>query len=136
MTINQFYHVAIEVPDLEDAIKFYTEIINLEVAAIERLEEKNLRVAFLKGTGCQIEMLCYGDSYERELVSESISHFQHLSFRVDDIRMAMKTLEDRGITFDSEKPIPVFGGRVYYNTFRGPGGELLEIAEEVFPVEV
>ncbi|WP_292593534.1 VOC family protein, partial [Mesotoga sp. UBA5825] len=73
------------------------------------------------------------DSKEREFAPESQSHFQHLSFVVDDIEKAMDYLKSNGIELESPDPIPVFDGKIFYNTFKGLGGELLEIAEEKRP---
>ncbi len=129
MRINRFFHVAVEVPDLDKALEFYTGLLSLSLINREQLPEKHLEVAFVAGEGCEIELMCFEDSKDRRFAPESESHFQHLSFLVNDIEKAMAYLKERGIALESEEPIPVFDGRVRYNTFRGPGGELLEIAQ-------
>lgn len=133
MKINKFFHVAVEVPDLDKALEFYIDLLGLKLVNREKLPEKKLEVAFVAGEGCEIELMCYEDSKERKFAPESQSHFQHLSFVVDDIEKAMDYLKSNGIELESPDPIPVFDGKVFYNTFKGPGGELLEIAEEKRP---
>jgi catechol 2,3-dioxygenase-like lactoylglutathione lyase family enzyme len=129
MKISKFFHVAIEVPDLDKAIEFYTGLLSLSLINREKLPEKKLEVAFVAGEGCEIELMCYEDSKDRQFAPENQSHFQHLSFLVNNIDTAMNYLKEKGIELESEEPIPVFNGRVCYNTFKGPGGELLEIAQ-------
>ena len=129
MLLNNFYHIGIEVPDLEKAKKFYMDLIGLEMDFEERLPEKNLTVAFLKGKGCEIELMCFDDSNEKDFAPTEKSRIQHISFIVEDINGAMDYLKSNGIKLESEKAISVFGGKTLYNTFNGPGGELLEIAE-------
>jgi len=127
--IRKIFHVAVEVPDLNEAIDFYTKILDLTLVSRHKLPEKKLEVAFISGEGCEIELMSYENSKDKKFVEEEYSHFQHLAFEVDNIDEAMNRLSEKGIVFDSAEPIPVFGGKVYYNTFRGPGQELLEIAE-------
>jgi methylmalonyl-CoA epimerase len=129
MLLNNFYHIGIEVPDLQEAKKFYMELIGLELDFEERLPEKKLTVAFLKGKGCELELMCFDNSNEKNFAATEESHVQHISFLVDDIDEAMAYLKDKGIELESEEPISVFNGKTLYNTFNGPGGELLEIAE-------
>ncbi len=129
MRIEKFFHVAVEVPDLDKALEFYTEVLSLGLVNREQLPEKKLEVAFVAGEGCEIELMCYEDSKQRSFAPIEVSHLQHLSFEVDDIEEAMAYLKKNGIVLESTDPIPVFDGKVLYNTFRGPGGELLEIAQ-------
>lgn len=129
MNISKFFHVAIEVPNLEKALNFYTRLLNLKLVTREKLPEKKLEVAFVAGENCEIELMCFEDSDKRKFAPESKSHIQHLSFQVDDIVQTMNYLKENDIELESPEPIPVFNGKVYYNTFKGPGGELLEIAE-------
>lgn len=129
MMIRKFFHVAIEVPDLDEALNFYIELLDLKLVTREKLPEKNLEVAFVAGDGCEIELMCFADSKKRKFAPISRSHLQHLSFQVDDIVQAMNFLKENDIELESPEPIPVFDGKVLYNTFKGPGGELLEIAE-------
>jgi len=129
MKINKIFHIAIEVPDLKEAIDFYVEKLGFSLDSIHKLPEKKLEVAFLKGENFEIELMCFENSKNKVFASENLSHFQHLAFEVEDINIAMNELIKKGINFDHEQPIPVFNGKVYYNTFRGPGNELLEIAE-------
>jgi len=129
MKISKFFHVAIEVPDLDKAIEFYTGLLSLSLINREKLPEKKLEVAFVAGEGCEIELMCYEDSKDRQFAPENQSHFQPRSFLVSNIDAAMTFLKEKGIELESEEPIPVFNGRVCYNTFKGPGGELLEIAQ-------
>jgi catechol 2,3-dioxygenase-like lactoylglutathione lyase family enzyme len=73
--------------------------------------------------------MCFADSKKREFAPVSKSHLQHLSFQVDNIVQVMDYLKENDIELESPEPIPVFDGKVLYNMFKGPGGELLEIAE-------
>lgn len=129
MKIRKFFHIAIEVPNLDKAIDFYTKSLDLTLISRHKLADKKLEVAFVGGEGCEIELMCYESCKDKNYVEEEHSRFHHLAFEVDDINEAMNELSKKGIVFDSAEAIPVFGGKIYYNTFRGPANELLEIAE-------
>ncbi|HAY98453.1 MAG TPA: lactoylglutathione lyase, partial [Mesotoga sp.] len=59
MKINKFFHVAVEVPNLDDALEFYIGLLGLRLVNREKLPEKKLEVAFVAGEGCEIELMCY-----------------------------------------------------------------------------
>ncbi|HOO32631.1 MAG TPA: VOC family protein [Thermotogota bacterium] len=132
MTFNKFHHIGLEVPELETAKAFYIDQLGFTLDFEERLEEKKLKVAFIKGQGCMIELMCFDDSKDRSFAENDTARFQHLAFEVEDVAQAMKELQTKGITFDFDEPVLVFDGKTtVYNTFKGPSGEILEIAHRI-----
>ena len=132
MRFSKFHHIGLEVPDIEAAKDFYIDKLGLTLDFEERLAEKKLNIAFVSGQGCMIELMCFDDSKDRAFAENTHARIQHLAFEVEDVDQAMRELGAKGIIFDFERPVRVFEGKpTVYNTFRGPAGEILEIAHRI-----
>jgi len=50
-------HIGIAVIDLEESIRYYEEVLDLECYAIEEVKDQKVRTAFFKLGDCKIELL-------------------------------------------------------------------------------
>ncbi len=55
--IEKVDHIGIAVPDLEEALAVYRDVLGLEFKGFETVEEQKVRVAKLKGGDDTIELL-------------------------------------------------------------------------------
>jgi catechol 2,3-dioxygenase-like lactoylglutathione lyase family enzyme len=126
--ILRVFHIALQVGNLERSVEFYTKVIGMTVVSFEEVPEESINVAFLRLGDVELEISSRKGWENRRFADESLSHFPHLAFEVDDLAASMKELAGKGVTFDHREARSIFQGRVLYNTFRGPDGELLEIS--------
>ena len=129
--IRNMFHIALEVRDLERSVEYYRKILGMKLISAEEVPGENIHVAFLGLPGCEIEMSCHDGWKDRKFADSADSHFPHLAFEVDDVEASMRELARKGVAFDHEQPQLIFEGRVCYNTFRGPDGEILEISRRM-----
>lgn len=98
-------HVAIAVPDLEQAIKFYTEVLGFELHERRKTEGKvTAMISALVKAGPITFVLVQGTSPESQ-VSKFIEHFgpgvQHVAIGVKDLPEMAEELKAAGMEFDT-----------------------------------
>lgn len=105
-------HVGIAVKNLEETLSFYTDVLGLEVAGTEVVEEQKVKVAFLPVGDSEIELL---ESTDPEgpiarFIEKNGEGIQHIAFKVDDIEEAIEALKAKGMRMIDEKPRYGAGG--------------------------
>ncbi len=127
-------HIGIAVPNIEEALKLYRDVLGIELAGIEVVEEQKVKVAFLPLGDTEIELL---ESTDPEgTIAKFIEKnggragLHHIALRVDNIEEAIKELKEKGIRLIYEEPR--YGAGKAKITFLHPkatGGVLLELSE-------
>ncbi|WJH37074.1 VOC family protein [Paenibacillus aurantius] len=120
--IHKLEHVGIMVKDMDASIRFYTEILNLELVGREKLDN-----------GVELSFLSYPDTdhIQVELVGRgsddipAAGKVDHLAFTVSNIEAEVERLRGLGVKLIDEKPKTILGG-VQIAFFYGPDGERLE----------
>lgn len=124
----EFNHVGIKCSNMEESIKFYTEIIGMEMDF--EVEILGKRCVFVKKGIFTLEL------EEVKTKSEPPKGFpefglNHFTFRVDDIEAESKDLITRGAQF----LIPPFLVRPERKTafIKAPDGVLVQLVEDIIP---
>jgi methylmalonyl-CoA/ethylmalonyl-CoA epimerase len=101
-------HVGIAVPDLDEAIAFYTETYGMTVAHEETNEEQGVREAMVRvgDTDSCIQLLAplSPDSTIGKFLDRSGPGLQQLAYRVADIDAVSATLRERGLRLLYDAP--------------------------------
>jgi len=120
--LRKIEHVGIQVRDLDRSIKFYTDVLGLTLRRRLRLNDTT-ELAFLPLGDSEIELICKSTDYV--FAQEGIVH--HLTFRVDDVAVALDHLRRHGVQLIHEQPLTLehLGTRIAF--FWGPDGEKLEL---------
>ena len=98
-------HVAIAVHDLEESIRFYTDVLGFELTERRRTEGKQTAMisAVLKA-GPVTVVLLQGTSPDSQ-VSKFVEHFgpgvQHIAIGVEDLPALAEELKGEGMEFDT-----------------------------------
>lgn len=129
-------HIAIAVPDLEEAIRRWSEDLGLALSGTEDVEAAKTTTAFFPVTDpehpARVELVAplRGEGPIRSHIEKRGAGLHHLCFRTDDIDRDMARLQARGYRFTSEAPTPgAHGTRVAFLHPKSTGGVLIELAE-------
>jgi methylmalonyl-CoA/ethylmalonyl-CoA epimerase len=127
-------HVGIAVPDLDEAIAFYTETYGMTVAHEETNEEQGVREAMVRvgDTDSCIQLLAplTPESTIGKFLDRSGPGLQQLAYRVADIDAVSATLRERGLRLLYDEPKRgTSNSRVNFIHPKDAGGVLVELVE-------
>ncbi|KGG80620.1 methylmalonyl-CoA epimerase [Caloranaerobacter azorensis H53214] len=130
--VKKVDHIGIAVKNLEETLKFYKEVLGLELNGIEIVEEQKVKVAFLPIGDTEIELL---ESTDKEgpiakYIEKKGEGIQHIAYRVDDIEKAIEEMKSKGIRMIDEKPRYGAGGaKIAFLHPKSTYGVLIELCQ-------
>lgn len=105
-------HIGIAVKNLDETLKFYTDILGLELGGTEIVEDQKVKVAFLPVGDTEVELLesTSPDGPIAKYIEKNGEGIQHIAFKVDDIEEAIKYMEEKGMRMIDQSPRYGAGG--------------------------
>jgi methylmalonyl-CoA/ethylmalonyl-CoA epimerase len=105
-------HIGIAVKNLDETLKFYTDILGLECQGTEVVEDQKVRVAFLPIGDTEVELLesTSEDGPIAKFIEKNGEGVQHIAFKVDNIEEAIQHMLDKGMQMIDQKPRYGAGG--------------------------
>ena len=125
-------HIGIAVKDLDQAKKFYTEVLGLQAMGEEVVEEQKVRVCFIPCGDSEVELLesTSPDGPIAKFIEKKGEGIQHLAFRVDNLEAALASLKEQGVRMIDEKPRYGAGGSsIAFVHPKATGGVLVELCQ-------
>jgi methylmalonyl-CoA/ethylmalonyl-CoA epimerase len=132
MKIKHIDHIGIAVKSIEQAGKFYTDILGLTIKDIENVSDQKVNVAFLPITDSEIELLesTDPDGPIAKYIEARGEGIQHIAFCVDNIEEALDELTKSGVRMIDSKPRGGAGGaKIAFIHPKETNGVLVEICE-------
>ena len=130
--VKKVDHIGVAVSNLEETLKFYQEIMGLNLQGIEVVEEQKVKVAFLPIGDTEIELL---ESTDKEgpiakYIEKKGEGIQHIAYRVDNIEKALNEMRSKGIRLIDEKPRYGAGGaKIAFLHPKSTHGVLIELCQ-------
>ena len=129
-------HVGVAVPDLDEAIAFYSDTFGMTVRHQETNAEQGVREAMMgvggdDGAAC-IQLLAPVDesSTIAKFLDRSGPGLQQLAYRVTDVDQASAVLRQRGLRLLYDEPRRgTAGSRINFVHPKDAGGVLVELVE-------
>jgi len=99
MKPNHIEHIGIAVNDLEQAIKYYEDVIGLECYAIEEVADQKVRTAFFLVGETKIELLesTGTDGPVGKFIEKRGEGIHHIAFAMDNASQALTEAEEKGV---------------------------------------
>lgn len=125
-------HIGIAVKDLEQAKKFYTEVLGMTAMGEEVVEQQKVKVCFIPCGDSEVELLesTSPDGPIAKFIEKNGEGIQHLAIRVDDIKATLEDLKAKGVRLIDQEPRYGAGGAsIAFVHPKATGGILLELSE-------
>ncbi len=132
MKIKHIDHIGIAVKGIEQAGKFYTDVLGLTIEDVENVADQKVNVAFIPITDSEVELLesTDPDGPVAKYISTRGEGVQHIAFRVEDIDKALEELKEKGVRLIDQTPRKGAGGaRIAFIHPKETNGVLVEICE-------
>jgi len=132
MKIKNIDHIGIAVKNIEQAGKFYTDVLGLDIEDIETVAEQKVNVAFIPITDSEVELLesIEPDGPVAKYIEKRGEGIQHIAFRVDDIKQSLAELKEKGVRLIDQTPRHGAGGaKIAFIHPKETNGVLVEICE-------
>ena len=130
--LTRLDHIAIAVPDLDEAIRRFAQDLGLELSGREDVETAKTSTAFFPIPGTKLELVqpLGGAGPIAKFLDKKGGGLHHLCFETDDIDGDVARLRALGYRFLSEGPTPgAHGKRVIFIHPKSAGGVLIELAQ-------
>ena len=111
--IKKIDHLGIAVRSIDQARKFYEEVLGLVCEKEEVVALQKVRTAFFTVGDIHIELLepTADDSPVAKFLDKNGEGFHHIAYRTDDIDGQLATARDKGCRLIHETPIEGAGGK-------------------------
>jgi methylmalonyl-CoA epimerase len=113
MSVKRIDHIAIVVPNIEEALSFYQDILGLKLTHIEEVAGQEVIVAFLPAGDSEIELVepINEASGVARYMAKHGAGVHHICIEVDDIERTLVQLKERGVELIDETPSIGSGGK-------------------------
>ncbi len=130
--IKKISHIAIVVPNLEEALDFWVDVLGLPLSHVEHVPDQDVDVAFLPSGESEIELLepISNDSGVARFMQKRGPGMHHICLEVDDIASMLVRMKAAGVPLINEEPTIGTGGKkIAFIHPKGTGGVLVELYE-------
>ena len=126
-------HSCIIVDDFERSLRFYQEVLNLEI--VQRMQGTSIRpgkgeidIAFLQGKGgSRLELVHFREATD---IPEQMGKLDHINILTEDFEEALARFERHDVTFLQDPIVPEYRddvGRIVF--IEDPEGVKIEVTE-------
>ena len=132
MKLKRINHIALVVPQLKTAKKFWVDVMGLSLDHEAHIAEQQVDVAFMPIENSNIELLQPTDltSGVAKFLNKRGAGMHHICFEIDDIDAAIEELQAAEVPLINETPqLDAHGKKLIFIHPKGTGGVLVELYE-------
>ena len=133
MKIKHIDHIGIAVKSIEEAGRFFTDVLGLRLEKVETVAEQKVNTGFFPITDSELELLesTDPDGPVAKFIDARGEGVQHIAFRVEDIDDALRELKEKGVRLIDQEPRKGAGGaRIAFIHPKETHGVLVELCEK------
>jgi methylmalonyl-CoA/ethylmalonyl-CoA epimerase len=132
MGIKKIDHIAIVVPDIDQALTFWRDALGLALTHVEEVAGQAVQVAFLPTGESEVELIkpTTETSGLAKYLDKHGPGMHHICLEVDDVQSTLDQLKAKGVQLINEQPTVGAGGKkVAFVHPKSTGGVLIELVE-------
>ncbi len=129
--LKRIHHVGVVVPRLEDGLKFWRDLLGLEVTRSATIQEQGVRAALLRVGGSEIELLEPLDPENAvgRFLARRGGGLHHVCFETSDVARELESARAKGIALIDQKPRRGLAGMICFLHPKATRGVLVEYAQ-------
>ncbi|THE14969.1 methylmalonyl-CoA epimerase [Bacillus timonensis] len=131
--IEKIDHIGIAVSSIENSLPFYTNVLNLKLEGIEKVESEKVRVAFIKIGESKLELLepLSPESPIAKFIEKRGEGIHHIALGVSSIEERIQEIKKHGIRMLADKPkLGAGGAKIAFMHPKSTGSILYELCEK------
>ena len=132
MPIKKINHIAIVVPEINEALTFWQDALGLDLSHVEDVPAQETKAAFLPTGGSEVELVepTNDTSGMARYMAKRGPGIHHICFEVDGIEEILTQLKEKGVQLINEEPVVGVGGKkLAFIHPKSTGGVLVELYE-------
>lgn len=131
--ITRIHHVGLVVQDADEALKFWRDVIGLEVTDDRVIDDQGVRGVLLKIGNSEVELLepTREDTGVARFLETRGEGMHHLCFESDDVAKELEKAASKGIELIDQSPRPGLAGMIGFLHPKSNHGVLVEFATPI-----
>ena len=128
--LKRLDHVAVLVPDLDEALGFWQDKLGLQLDHVETVSSMGVKIAFLPLGESEIELVQPLDEESglAKYLAKRGPGLHHICIEVEDIASQLGDLQEQGVQLIDQEPVLMEDGRqLAFIHPKGSGGVLVEL---------
>lgn len=129
--ITRVHHVGVVVRDMEQAMRFYRDLLGLPVHKVEVMHDQGVKAALLQVGTSEIELLepVVADNGVARYLERKGEGLHHICFEVDDVERDLGALKSRGTEMIDQQTRIGLAGRICFLHPSAMNGALVELCQ-------
>jgi methylmalonyl-CoA/ethylmalonyl-CoA epimerase len=129
--LKKIHHVGVVVPNLEEAMKFWRDLLGLHVTKSETIQDQGVKAALLQVGASEIELLepINPDNGVGKFLAKRGGGLHHLCFETDDVEKELDAVRAKGVELIDQKPRRGLAGMICFLHPKATRGVLVEYAQ-------
>jgi len=125
-----FIHVSVRASDMDRSLSFYQDLLGMELFRRRPIPQNRAEIAFLKDPDGEfaLELTHYDEQEQFDQADYMKRNFDHLAFKVGDLRELIAKVRDSGYNITDE-PFELSPGH-WLAFIEDPDGTLIELIQE------
>ncbi|HEX4209344.1 MAG TPA: methylmalonyl-CoA epimerase [Candidatus Binataceae bacterium] len=129
--LKKIHHVGVVVPNLEEAMKFWRDLLGLPLTKSATIQDQGVKAALLQAGASEIELLepINPDNGVGRFLARRGGGLHHLCFETEDVARELEQARAKGIELIDQKPRPGLAGMICFLHPKATRGVLVEYAQ-------
>lgn len=129
--LKKIHHVGVVVPDLDNAMRFWRDLLGLHLTKTQTVADQGVKAALLQAGETEIELLepLNPENGVGKFLARRGGGLHHVCFESDDVARELEAAKARGIPVIDQKPRPGLAGMICFLHPKATRGVLVEYAQ-------